>query len=96
MTTKVDDPTSEYWGKLAEACDVVAQNPTTGPEDAAKLCQALDNFTTALMVEKKMALPMTVDEIKALRTECRASPYVADQFWFVLMVRAVEKRFGLF
>lgn len=38
--------------------------------------------------------PLTVDEIKALRTAARADPRCADEHWFVLMARAIESRYA--
>jgi hypothetical protein len=37
-------------------------------------------------------LRMTQEEIKALRTACRADPRCTDEHWFVLMARAIEDR----
>jgi hypothetical protein len=38
---------------------------------------------------------LTEDDIKRMRSEARADPRCVDEHWFVLLVRAVEKHYGI-
>lgn len=42
-----------------------------------------------------MSAPLTVDQIKAMRSAARADPRCAGEHWFVLMARMVEEHHGV-